>query len=83
MIAAFGFSGVEATAAMTAASVHLFYNVFAACLIFAVPFLKPLPVIGARWLGDLGARNKLYVVAWIVGLFGAVPGLLILLTTVV
>jgi sodium-dependent phosphate cotransporter len=80
MIAAFGFSGIEATAAMTAASVHLFYNTFAAIVIFGVPFLKPLPVIGARWLGDLGAKNKLYVLGWLIGLFGIIPGVLIALT---
>lgn len=83
MIAAFGFSGIEGTAAMTAAAVHLFFNCFAALLIFAVPFLRPLPVIGARWLGDLGAKNKLYVLAWIVGLFVIVPGALIALTTLI
>lgn len=83
MIAAFGFSGIEATAAMTAAAVHLFFNCFAAIAIFAVPFLRPLPVIGARWLGDLGAKNKLYVLAWLVGLFVIMPGALIALTTLI
>lgn len=80
LIAAFGFSGVEGTAAMTAAAVHLFFNLFAASLIFAVPILRPLPVVGARWLGDLGAKNKLYVVAWLGGLFIVLPALLIAIT---
>lgn len=77
MIAAFGFSGGEATAAMTAAAVHLFYNIFSALVIFLVPFLRPLPVRGASWLGNLGAKNKLYVVAWLAGLFVVIPGLVI------
>lgn len=77
LIAAFGFSGVEGTAGMTAAAVHLFYNVFAAILIFSVPFLRRLPITGAQWLGDLGAKNKLYVVAWLAGLFIVIPGLFI------
>lgn len=81
MIAAFGFTGVEGTAAMTAAAVHLIYNLLAATVIFAVPFLRPLPVRGARWLGDLGARNKLYVLAWLAGLFIVLPALLIGLST--
>lgn len=83
VIAAFGFSGFEATAAMTAAAVHLFYNIFAALVIFLVPFLRPLPVVGASWLGNLGARNKLYVVAWLAGLFVVIPGLLIGITALI
>jgi len=80
VIAAFGFSGFEATAAMTAAAVHLFYNIFAALVIFLIPFLRPLPIIGATWLGNLGAKNKLYVVVWLAGLFVVLPGLLIGIT---
>lgn len=81
LIAAFGFTGVEGTAAMTAAAVHLLYNVFAATLIFSIPFLRPIPVISARWLGDLGAKNKIYVFVWLAGLFVVIPGALIALTT--
>ena len=82
VIAAFGFSGFEATAAMTAAAVHLFYNLLAALVIFTLPFLRPLPVIGASWLGNLGAKNKLYVVAWLAGLFVVIPALLIGITAI-
>lgn len=81
IIAAFGFSGVEGTAAMAAASIHLFYNIFSAIVIFGVPFLRPLPIIGAKWLGDLGAKNKIYVLVWLAGLFVVIPAVLIALTT--
>ncbi|WP_261623541.1 Na/Pi cotransporter family protein [Nesterenkonia marinintestina] len=81
MIAAFGFSGVEGTAAMTAAAVHLIYNLFSATIIFAVPFLRPLPVKGAKWLGDLGAKNKMYVLFWLGGLFIVLPAVLIGVST--
>ncbi len=77
MIAAFGFSGSAGAAAMTAAAVHLFYNLFSAVVIFSIPFLRPLPVIGATWLGNLGAKNKLYVVAWLAGLFVVLPAIMI------
>ncbi|MDO5663364.1 MAG: Na/Pi cotransporter family protein [Brachybacterium sp.] len=79
MIAAFGLSGSERFAGLTAAAVHLFYNLFSATLIFAVPFLRPLPVKAATILGNLGAKNKLYVVAWVLGMFVALPALLIFL----
>src|SRR5690625_3593524 len=83
VIAAFGFSGFEATAAMTAAAVHLFYNLLAALVIFGIPFLRPLPVMGASWLGNLGAKNKLYVLAWLGGVFVVIPGLLIGITALI
>ena len=83
MIAAFGFSGSAATAAMTAAAVHLFYNIFSAIVIFSLPFLRPIPVIGATWLGNLGAKNKLYVVAWLAGLFIVLPGIIIGLSALI
>jgi len=83
VIAAFGFSGFEATAAMTAAAVHLFYNLLAALVIFGIPFLRPLPVMGASWLGNLGAKNKLYVLAWLAGVFVVIPGLLIGITALI
>ncbi|MDO5635341.1 MAG: Na/Pi symporter [Micrococcus sp.] len=82
LIAAFGFSGVEAHAALQAAYVHMFYNVLAAITILSIPFLKDVPVWGAKWLGDLGAKNKLYVAAWVLGVFVIIPGLVILLMVV-
>lgn len=82
IIAAFGFSGIERTAGMTAATVHLLYNAFAMIVIMGIPFLRPIPVKAAVWIGDLGARNKLYVVMWVLGVFVAVPGVMILLTSV-
>lgn len=67
IIAAFGFSGIERTAGMTAATVHLLYNVFAMAVIMGILFLRPIPVKAAAWLGNLGAENTLYVVIWVLG----------------
>ncbi|MDO5454469.1 MAG: Na/Pi symporter [Corynebacterium sp.] len=83
LIAAFGFSGIEGQAALQAAFVHLLYNVFAALLIMSLPGLRTLPRKGAELLARLGAENKLYVAVWVVGIFLAIPALLILVTTVI
>lgn len=80
LIAAFAFSGVEAQFALQAALVHLLFNVLATALIFGVPFLRVIPLEGAALLGELGARNKLFVVAWVLGVFVVVPAVLIFLT---
>lgn len=82
LIAAFAFSGVEAQFALQAALVHLLFNLLATALIFGVPFLRVIPLGGAALLGELGARNKLFVVAWVLGVFVVVPAVLIFLTVV-
>lgn len=82
LIAAFAFSGVEAQFALQAALVHLLFNLLATALIFGVPFLRVTPLKGAALLGELGARNKLFVVAWVLGVFVVVPAVLIFLTVV-
>lgn len=80
LIAAFAFTGVEGEAALQAAYVHVLYNLFCATVIFGLPFLRPLPVAAALWLARLGAANKLYVVAWVLGVFLVIPGLLLLVS---
>lgn len=82
LIAAFAFSGVEAQFALQAALVHLLFNLLATALIFGVPFLRVTPLKAAALLGELGARNKLFVVAWVLGVFVVVPAVLIFLTVV-
>ncbi|WP_286739079.1 hypothetical protein [Kocuria sp. UBA1838] len=67
---------------MTAATVHLLYNVFAMAVITGILFLRPILIKAAAWLGNLGAENTLYVVIWVLGVFVAIPGVMILLTSV-
>lgn len=82
LIAAFGFTGIEARAALGAALVHLFYNLLAAALILLVPWLRRLPPEGADILARLATENKLYVLGWMLLIFLIIPGTLILLTVV-
>lgn len=83
LIAAFAFTGGEAQFALQAALVHLFFNTFATILIFGVPFLREIPLYGAVTMGNLGAKNKLYVAAWVLGVFLALPAVIIALTVFV
>lgn len=73
LIAAFSVSGVEAEAAMTGALVHTMFNTFAALLILGVPFMRKLPPAGADWLAGLAERNKIFVFAWVGGVFFVLP----------
>ncbi|AEF39032.1 NptA protein [Hoyosella subflava DQS3-9A1] len=80
LIAAFGFTGIEASLALQAAYVHLLFNLFATVLIFGLPFLRVLPLRGASWLAGMATENKLYAAAWVLGVFVAIPLALIALT---
>lgn len=80
LIAAFAFTGAEGSAALQAAYVHLLYNLFCAVVIFGLPLLRPLPVLGATFMANLAVKSKLYVAAWVLGVFLVLPILLIALT---
>ncbi|WGH90296.1 Na/Pi cotransporter family protein [Auritidibacter ignavus] len=82
LVSAFAFEGVEATAALTAAMVHLSFNVFATLVIYGLPFLRNIPPTGATWLANVAAERKIYAVIWAVGVFLVLPLILIFATTV-
>lgn len=69
----------DASAALAIAFAHLFFNLAGVLLIFPHPKIRRLPVILAEKLGKLCLRNRLYGVAYIVGFFFVLPGLLIIL----
>jgi len=68
----------HAEEALTIALVHCLFNVFATVLIYGVPFLRRLPLLGAQTLADLATINKGYVVAWVLGVYLCLPGLVVL-----
>lgn len=81
LVAAFAFDGVEATAALTAALVHLFFNLFAVLVIFCLPVVRDLPPRGATWLANLAAERKIWAGVWAVGVFVVLPLILIFATS--
>ncbi|WP_084499945.1 Na/Pi symporter [Brevibacterium album] len=82
LIAAFAFDGPAGQVALTAALVHLLFNVFATAVIYGLPVLRELPLRGATVLADLAAEKKVYAAAWVLGVFIVLPLSLILLTAV-
>lgn len=73
LLAATAITGANAQLAMQIALVHVLFNVFGILLIYALPFLRPIPLYMANKLADWGLRNKLYVFAYIFGVFFIVP----------
>lgn len=65
----------NAQAALQIAFIHLAYNVLGVIVIYGVPFLRPLPVNAALWMGDKVAEHKSLALVYILTVFFLVPGL--------
>ncbi|WP_447895658.1 Na/Pi symporter [Vreelandella sp. GE22] len=82
LLAATAISGPTALLALEIALVHLLFNVFAVLIIGTVPFLRLLPVKGAQWLGRASVERKEVAGMWMLGVFIALPALLIAITVI-
>lgn len=65
----------NSAAALQIAFIHLTYNILGVLVIFGLPFLRYLPVRAAEWLGMTAAENKVYALAYILGVFFVIPGI--------
>ncbi len=77
LLAATAITGPTAEVAMQIALVHLLFNLLGILIIYTLPLLRGVPPMIAEGLATLAQRSKLYVVAYIAGLFFALPLLLI------
>lgn len=77
LLAATAITGPTAELAMQIALVHLLFNLLGILIIYSLPFLRGVPPMIAEGLASLAQRNKLYVAAYIAGVFFALPLLLI------
>ncbi|WP_447528382.1 Na/Pi symporter [Vreelandella sp. TE19] len=82
LLAATAISGSTALLALEIALVHLLFNVFAVLIIGGIPFLRLLPVKGAQWLGRASVERKEVAGMWMLGVFIALPALLIAITVI-
>ena len=57
--------------------VHLFYNVLGIVVIFGIPFLCRLPIMGAETLAQVASERKVLALAYIIGVFFLIPGMLL------
>lgn len=80
LLAATAITGPNAVFALQIAIVHLLYNASGVLVIYGLPFLRVLPIRAAELLADITTRNKLVALAYIIGVFFLVPGVLIALS---
>ncbi len=73
LLAATAISGPTAVLALQIALIHLSFNILAILIIYGLPFLRPLPMVIAESLATLAQRNRLFVLAYILGVFFVIP----------
>ena len=77
LLAATAIIGTNAIYALQIALVFMLYNVFSVALVYSVPALRRLPMVGAVSIAKIADRNKLIALLYVVGVFFALPALLI------
>lgn len=80
LLAATAIDGAKAVPALEIAMVHLLYNVLGVVIIFGIPFLAKLPIIGAETLAKVASERKVLAFAYIISVFFVIPGLLLAVT---
>lgn len=81
LLASTAVTGAMAVHALEIALVHLYFNIAGVVVIFGLPFLRDLPLLGAEWLGRVASERKLVAAAWVLGVFLVLPLSLILITS--
>ena len=64
---------IGSKAAVTVAFSHLLFNISGMLLIYAPPPVRKIPLAMARYMGDLASRRRSVAVAYLVGMFYALP----------
>ena len=80
MLAATAVSGAEAVPALEIAMVHMLYNFLGVVVIYGIPFLCKLPILGAQTLANVASERKYLAFAYIISVFFVIPGLLLGIT---
>ena len=73
LVAAFAISGNAGGVALQIALVHLLFNVSAVAVVYGLPPLRRLPLMLSFALAKQASEKKLYGLAYIAGLFFAMP----------
>lgn len=80
LLAATAVTGDNTVFAMQIALVHLLFNIGGVALIFATKFTRELPPRCAIALSEQATRHPLWVAAYVIGIFFALPASLLFLT---
>ncbi len=59
--------------AIQIAFVHLFFNLFAVIFIYALPFLRNIPIYCAQKLANVAVKRKVWAFGYVIGIFFILP----------
>ena len=76
LLANLAVSGVNATAGLTIALVHLLFNLSGTMMILPVPWIREIPLNAARSLANIAVESRRWAVLYVMLLFYGVPALL-------
>ena len=63
----------ETTAGLSIALVHIMFNLMGVVLFYPIPIFRKLPIKAAEGLAAKAQQNVLWVVAYVLGVFVALP----------
>jgi sodium-dependent phosphate cotransporter len=75
LLAALAVTGVNATAGITIALVHLLFNLSGTLLIYPVERIREIPLSAARWLADTVTESRRWAILYVIGFFYGLPAL--------
>ena len=81
LLAATAVSGAEALPALQIALVHFMYNLFGVVVIYSIPWLARIPLLGAENLAAIASERKPLAFAYVVSVFFLIPAMFLGITT--
>jgi len=75
LLAALAATGVNASAGITIAIVHLLFNLNGTLLIYPIERVRAVPLSAARWLAKTATKSRQWALVYVVALFYGVPAL--------
>lgn len=63
----------DAQAGLTVALCHTLFNVFGILLVYPIPVVREIPIRMAEFVGELAFKNRVYAIAYLLGLFYVLP----------
>jgi len=79
LMAALAATGVNASAGITIALVHLLFNVSGTVLIYPVERIRRMPLAAARWLADTATKSRRWAIIYVAIMFYGLPAVFALL----
>ncbi|MCJ2541442.1 Na/Pi symporter [Thermostichus vulcanus] len=73
LLAATAVTGATALPALEIAIVHFLFNFIGVILIFGIPFMRGLPVLGAESLAAAASEHKAVALIYVAGVFFVIP----------